>query len=240
VERSDKLRLVRSTAATQRPSFWICSARKAGREGGFTLIELLVVIVIAGILSGAVLLLFSNVSGAFHSQGVRIQNQDDARSAINQMARFIRMAASSADNMTTLSNSIATALPQDIEFYCDVDGDGISEKMRYYLDGTTLRNQTAAPLWISGSDPHWEYPAYETDGVVVQDAVRNGGEPVFCYYRYNGSELEEFTPTTAADRRGIVTVSILVRVNERPELAQGNVELSTTVQIRQRFNGGLE
>ncbi len=217
-----------------------CFKKRLCREDGFTLIELLVVIVVASIVSVAVLMLFSNVSGAFHSQGVRIQNQDDARTAINQMARFIRMATSSADNTTTISNSVATALPQDIEFYCDLDGDEIPEKVRYYLSGTTLLNQTAVPVWISGSNPHWEYPSYETNGIVVQDAVRNGTGPVFGYYRYNGTDLEQFTPANATERRSIVTVSISVQVNERPELAQGNVVLATSVQIRQRYSGGLE
>jgi prepilin-type N-terminal cleavage/methylation domain-containing protein len=213
---------------------------RCGRERGFTLIELLVVILVSAVVAVAVLAAFSSLSGGFHEQGVRMQNQDDARTAINQMTRYIRMATSSADNLTTQSNAIATALPQDIEFYCDVDGDGVAEKVRYYLDGITLLMQTAEPVWITGTSPHWQYPAYETDGVVIQDAVRNGVAAVFSYYRYASGVLQQFTPATAGDRMAIATVSISVTVNEKPELANGNVVLATDVQIRQRYEGGLE
>jgi hypothetical protein len=198
------------------------------------------VIILAAIVTAGVLASLSSVSGVFNSQGVRIQNQDDARTAINQMARYIRMATSSADNMTTQSNAIATALPQNVEFYCDIDGDGLAEKARYYLAGASLRMQTSEPVWVSGPSPHYEYPAYQTDGVVVQAAVRNGSDPVFGYYNYVGGTLVAFTPTTAALRQQIVTVSISLKVNEKPELARGAVVLATDVQIRQRYEGAVK
>ena len=209
------------------------------REGGWTLIELLVVVVLAAILSGAVYGLFSSVSGVFASQGVRIQNQDDARSALNEVTRYLRMATSSADNQTSQSNSIAEASPQAVEFYCDLDGDGIADKARYYLQGTTLKLRTVEPTWVLTPTPHWVYPAYTIDGVVIQNAVINGANPVFRYYRYSGGALVEFTPTTAALRQQIVTISVSLTVNEAPKLARGNVVLTTDVQIRQRYEGGL-
>jgi hypothetical protein len=181
-----------------------------------------------------------STTGVVASQNVRIQNQDDARLAINQMARYIRMATSSADNQTTQSNAIATAQPQDIEFYCDFDADGVAEKVRYYLTGNVLMSQSDEPVWVTGTSSHWEYSEYDTGGVVIQNTVQNGSDALFRYYRYNSGVLEQFTPTTVADRRAIVTVSISLRVNERPDLAASDVVLATDVQIRQRYEGGLE
>ena len=82
-------------------------------QSGFTLVEMLVTVVLVSVVGVAILMLFSSLSGVFHSQSVRIQNQDDARTAINQISRYVRMATSSADNMTSQSDAIATALPQD-------------------------------------------------------------------------------------------------------------------------------
>jgi Tfp pilus assembly protein PilE len=215
-------------------------AGSVGRTGGFTLVELMVILIIAGLISVAVLMAFSNMSGVFHSQGARIQNQDDARMALNEITRYIRMATSSADNMSSQSNAIATALPQDIEFYCDIDGDGVAEKVRYYLSGATLSMQTAKPQVIAAA-PYFTYPPYDTDGVVIQDAVRNGTRPVFTYsYLATDGTLQEFAPATDAERQAVVTVAVSLTVNERPDLAKGNVELATEVQIRQRYLGGIK
>lgn len=209
-------------------------------QRGLTIVELLVGMLIAIVVSFAVLAVLSSTTGVFDSQTVRMQNQDDARTAINQMARYIRMATSSADNVSSQSNAIATALPQDIELFCDVDGDGTAEKIRYYLEGSVLMSQAADPAWIETPDPHWEYAEYETDGVVIENTVRNGTEPVFTYYRNIGGALEAFTPSNETERREIVTVALTVRVNERPDLAAGDVGLETQVQIRQRYEGELQ
>lgn len=224
-----------------------CSGRACRRavcarvtdQRGFTVVEVLTVVVVLAIVSVAVLAIFSGLGGLFHSQETRIQNQDDARTAMNQVARFIRMATSSADNMTSQSNAVLTASEQDIEFYCDLDGDDTADKVRYYLDGSTLKMQSVAPVELE-DEPYYEYPEYDTDGIVVQEAIRNGTDPVFTYFYYiNPGVLAEFTPVTAADRQKIVTVSISLVVNAEPELAKGDVALATDVQIRQRYVGGV-
>jgi prepilin-type N-terminal cleavage/methylation domain-containing protein len=209
-------------------------------QAGFTLVELLVVVLLGGILSAAIIGVLLSVSGVFNSQGVRIQNQDDARTAINQVSRYIRMATSSADNQTSQTNSVLTALPQDLEFYCDLDGDGVAEKARYYLSGTSLKMQAVEPTWVLTPSPHWTYPTYTTDGVVVQNAIRNGTSALFRYYKNVSGSMVEFTPSTAALRQLVVTVGISLTVNEKPALAKGNVQLATNVEIRQRYEGGLK
>jgi prepilin-type N-terminal cleavage/methylation domain-containing protein len=208
-------------------------------DGGFTVVELVVAMVIVGIVSAAVLAIFGGLTGVFHSQQVRMQNQDYARTAINQMTRYLRMATSSADNMTTQSNAIERAASDDIEFYCDLDGDGLAEKVRYYLSDTTLLMQTADPTTIAAS-PYYSYPEYQTDGVVVGQAIRNGTEALFTYY-YGDDDggLAVFEPENASERQEIVTVGISLIVNATPELAAGNVQLAAEVQLRQRYEGGL-
>jgi prepilin-type N-terminal cleavage/methylation domain-containing protein len=221
------------------PAFRRAVAARLQGQGGFTMMELIVVILITTIIAVAILMTFSTLTGAFNSQTARIQNQDDARLAINQMARYIRMATSSADNMTSVSNAVATAAPQDIEFYCDVDGDWVAEKVRYYVSDGTLLMQTADPVSIA-DEPYYEYPVYETDGIVVQDAIQNGTEPVFVYYYCDDDgALQQFTPLSETDLQEVVTVSISLAVNTRPSAVKGSVEVATQVQIRQRYEGGL-
>jgi prepilin-type N-terminal cleavage/methylation domain-containing protein len=215
-------------------------SRLSGQRG-FTLIELTMVVLLASMISVAVLLMLQGTSNVFNSQEVRMLNQDDARTAINQVARYLRMATDSADNQSTVSNAIALANPQEVVFYCDVDGDKVSEKVRYYLANSILRSQTEDPEWVTSPTPGWHYGSYDTDGVVIENRVRNASDPMFTYYRYNGSgALETFSPSTDSLREKIVAIGITIKVGERPDLAAKDVELTTQVQIRQRYEGGLK
>jgi prepilin-type N-terminal cleavage/methylation domain-containing protein len=214
---------------------------------GFTLIELLVVMITAGIIAAAMLGLYYGVMRSFADTGNRIINQDDARTAANQITRYIRMAGSSASNQTSVSDAVALALPQELVFFTDIDGNGRAEKVRYYLVGQTMKMATVAPT-MSDNPP--SYPAYTTDGVVVMNGIRNGAATIFTYYQMNPAYLTNpipsndnlvvmTNPTSASDRAKILAVGITLYVNEAPKLSKGNVELYSLAQIRQRYNGGL-
>jgi prepilin-type N-terminal cleavage/methylation domain-containing protein len=210
-------------------------------QNGFTLIELTMVVLLASMISVAVLMMLRGTTSVFNSQEVRMLNQDDARTAINQLARYLRMATSSADSQSTASNAIALALPQEVVFYCDIDGDEVAEKVRYYLATSILRSQTEEPEWVTSPSPGWVYGAYDSTGVVIENRVRNESEPMFRYYRYDGNgALEAFNPSSDLLREAIVAIGLTIRVGERPDLAARDVELTTQVQIRQRYEGGLK
>lgn len=209
-------------------------------QHGFTVVELLVVVLIAGVVAAAVLSLYHGIFRGSADQMVRIQNQDSARLAMYEMSRFIRAASSSDSNLTSVSDSVALAAPHEVVFFADLDGDDSAERVRYYLSGTTLRMQAVEPDTRTAPPT---YPAgYATDAVVILDGVRNGANPVFTYFEFDEGtvSLRQIpTPNTEALRRAVVAVGIRLVVNEGPELARGGVELSTLVQIRQRYDGGL-
>ena len=221
---------------------------------GFSMIELLVVCIVAGILGSAMLALYEGLMRSWADTGHRIINQDDARAAINDISRYIRMAESSASNLTSTSDALALAQPQELIFYADIDGNGLPEKVRYYLSGKTLREAALAPN-TSTSPP--TYPTvYTTDGVVVMDGIQNGATPLFTYWRMNpnyvanpipaNDTLQDFLatvghyPSTPAELASIVAVGIKLYVNDSPQgVSKGPVALDTLIQIRQRYNGGL-
>ena len=213
------------------------------------MIELLVVCLVAGILGGAMLGLYQGLMRSWADTGHRIINQDDARSAINDISRYVRMAESSASNLTSTSDAVALAQPQELVFYADINGNGLPDKVRYYLSGKTLRRAALAPN-TSTSPP--TYPtAYTTDGVVVMDGIQNGTTPLFTYYKMNPAYAANpipsndtlvlmSNPTSAADLASIVAVGIKIYVNDSPAgVSKSPVGLDTLIQIRQRYNGGL-
>lgn len=215
-------------------------AKSIRRQGGFTLVELLVVVLVAGIMAAAVLGLYVSVFRSSADQSARIQNQDSARLAMYEMSRFIRAACSSDSNLTSISDSLALADPHEFVFFVDLDSDGSAERVRYYLSDTSLRMQTAEP--DTGTAPPTYPVEYDMDSVVILDGVRNGADAVFTYFGYDEDTVSLYeipTPNTEPLRRAVVAIGIELLVNEQPEIARGGVELSTRVQIRQRYDGGL-
>jgi type II secretory pathway pseudopilin PulG len=216
------------------------------KAGGFTLIELLVVCITAGLLGAAILGIYQGLVRSWADTNHRIVNQDDARFAINEISRYLRMAESSASNLTSFSDAVALATPSELVFYADLDGDGAPEKCRYYLDDTTLRLASLPPD-TSTSPP--SYPtAYTSDGIVIMKGIQS--TDIFTYYKMNPAYLTNpipsndtlvlvSNPTSADDLRSIIAVDITLAVNETPGLPDANVVLDTRVQIRQRYNGGL-
>jgi len=216
---------------------------------GFTMIELLVVMLLAGIIAGAMLGMYYGVVRSFADTGNRILNQDDARTAMNQMARYIRMASSSAANQTSVSDAINLASPQELVFYADINGNGQPDKVRYYLSGNTMMMASVAPIMTTNPP---SYPtAYGSNAVVVMNGIRNGATAIFTYWQMNPlydpnnpnpqyDNLVVMTnPTSASDLSKILAVGLTVYVNEVPKLSKGNVRLDSLAQIRQRYNGGL-
>lgn len=201
----------------------------------------MVVVLIAGLVAGGVLALYSSAFRTTADQNTRMQSQDSARLAMYEMSRFIRAACSSESNLTSVSDSLVRADPQEFVFFVDLDSDGAAEKARYYLSGTTLRFQTAEP---DTSVIPATYPdEYDTESVVILDGVRNGEEAVFTYYGYDEDTVSLYeisSPDTDLLRRHVVAIGIRLTVNEKPEIARGAVEVSTRVQIRQRYDGGLD
>jgi hypothetical protein len=203
----------------------------------------MVTVLVSGIMSAAILGLFLGMLRVFASEGSRMLSQDGARLGTQQMSRYIRGATSSAGNTSTYSDAVAVALPQDIVFFTDTNGDGNSEKVRFYLSGTTLYMQRASPIMTNHPPTYPTSPEYAFRSILCTGVV-NGSTAVFTYYIYNDTykRLDPVTlgtSPTAAQLRAVVGVGIDLNVNEQPKLAPSGARLSTVIQIRQRSNGGL-
>jgi prepilin-type N-terminal cleavage/methylation domain-containing protein len=218
------------------------------RKQGVTFIELLVVIVVAGLLGSAILGVYEGVVRSWANTSNRIINQDDARLAINEIGRYLRMAQSSESNLSSTSDAIAAAQPQELVFYSDINGDGLADKCRFYLSGQSLRLATVAPN--TGTSPPTYPTTYSGDGAVVLNGIQNGSTAIFTYYKLNPAYITNpipandtlvtaGNPTSATDLAKILAVGISLYINEVPQLSKGNVALDTLIQIRQRYDGGL-
>ena len=183
----------------------------------FTLIETMVVIVIFSLLMGA-------ISG-FIVWGYRIQSYswdqsqaiEEARKGIEVMVREIRSARYGEDGAYVIWNT------QDYQFgfFSDVDRDGEIEKVRYFLDGTTLKKGVIEPVGIPAT-----YPSSTEKIHTISTYVRNL-PPIFRYFDKLGNELP-----SPARRKDTKMMELFLVINVNPNRPPQNFEIQSRVQLR--------
>lgn len=122
------------------------------KNRGFTIIELLLVLAISTILLGVVADLVKNTFSLNRRASGDLSSYLDARRAFKTFASEVR----SADSITATSS-------ESISILIDLDGNGVPDSVRYYLDtdksfkrdasgsisimATSLENSTSTPLF---------------------------------------------------------------------------------------------
>lgn len=106
-------------------------------NNGFTLVEVLIVIAIFGLLAGA---LFGLIPSLYEINNYALNQAyaiDEARRGVKIMTREIREARAGEDG----SYLIEKAEDSEFIFFSDIDSDGKIEKVRYFLGGTSGKEE---------------------------------------------------------------------------------------------------
>ena len=161
---------------------------------GFSLAETIVTVAIvavigigAGKFSGDV---FS--FNRYFSKSLNVAS--DARKVLRPMVNEIRSAS-----LSSLGGyPIEVAGTNEFVFFTDTDDNGVKERVRYYLSGTTLKKGITVPT----GNPYVYNTANETSYDLIQ-YVRNGSTPIFTYYdsNYNGSTSALTSPVSVTSVR---------------------------------------
>jgi len=116
------------------------------RQAGFSLLELMVSTAIFAILLVGVCTLYSQSLAAYNRGENRIELQQSTRFAADLMLREIRLAGyDPSDSLTELpTTAVETAGAATITFVADVDGDDVSDRVRYRLVGTRILRDDGA------------------------------------------------------------------------------------------------
>ncbi len=195
---------------------------------GFSLVEMLVAIFIMGVgMIGFGLLLLSN----FRSNKFIIETGTTAvqvNRAVENIVETLRTARQ-ADNG---DYPIVSGSDFDIKFYADIDHDGITERVHYYLDSANKQVKKGVTKPTAGTPV--TYAAGDTTTTVVANAVVNTAtQPAFFYYNQNypGDTVNNPLVTPVAVQN-VRLVRIRLFMNIDPLKAPNNINVESFVDLR--------
>lgn len=142
-----------------------------------------------------------------------------AQRGIEAMVKTMREAAYAS----TGAYPIIQISTSSVAFYADVDSDPFIERLRFFIDGNTLKRGIIDPV----GDP----PVYSGTEVIstVSDSVRNvdQGVTTFRYYDVNGDLMTDLTDISALR---FIEVTIVVNIN--PFRMPNQFTLRSTAALR--------
>jgi type II secretory pathway pseudopilin PulG len=203
------------------------AARTLQREDGMSLAEVLIVSVLMLIVLGSTLTAFNQFERKARDNQQMNDAQDQARRALDLMARDLRNLASPTP---LLPKAVDLKLPQDLIFQSegktkDPDSNNAQNttRVRFCLNGTTQTLFRQIQIWKDAAPPAIPNtacgaPEGWNSTLVVATDVTNGTRPVFTY---NATQPDEVTE-----------VSAQVFVDTTPTRLPAEVDLQTTVFLR--------
>lgn len=186
------------------------------QQSAFTLVEMQVAILIFSI----IIVAFSSFvvyvyKSQYYSFG-QLEAVNSARRALEKTSEEIR----NARQAETGAYTIDAANDQSFVFYSDVDGDGQTEKIRYFLDNEELKKGVTEP----------PYTGVETITTLAYYVV-NGANPLFEYYDedYTGSQASLATPVSVTE---VKLVRFIIQVDRYENIIPPALTLESNIQIR--------
>ena len=188
---------------------------------GFTLIEILIAISIFIAIVGVLTLFVINIFNYNSYIGAKLTTADINREALRKITAEIRSASISSNGAYPIDTANATSF----SFYVDINNDGLKEKIRYFVNGTTLKRGVIKPT----GNP----PVYNSGNEIVTDFVKNltNTSSIFSYYdeNYDGTTAPLPTPININLIRLVkITITSDTNLNRAP----GADTLTTQISIR--------
>ncbi|MFM2357335.1 MAG: hypothetical protein RJA61_72 [Candidatus Parcubacteria bacterium] len=185
---------------------------------GMTMVEMIIVIFIFGIISLA--------TAQFQLDVFRLSGYaDKSLNAVFNSRQILKIMVSELRSTTISENGsypLQAVATSTLTFYSDVDGDGLVERVRYFLQGTDFKKGIVEPT----GNPY-VYTGTETT-VTLVSGVRNTATSIFTYYDtdYTGTTLPLSNPSVSDIRLIKVTIEIDEDPNKPPAMLTSTTQVS--------------
>ena len=195
---------------------------KTSAPKGFTLIEMVVVMVTLAMIGAAVAAFQRNIVTFNAIIQDDLNGQQELRTGVKNMLFEIRSTAPSS----TGTYALDTVASSTLIFYSDLNGDGLRERVRYFLSGKTLKRGVVKP---TGSPLTYNLGT-ETTSDVVHNLVLSATD-VFSYYdsSYSGTTAPLTQPVNVLQVR---LVRIIMTVDRDPKRAPGPLTITAEATLR--------
>ncbi|MBT3539026.1 type II secretion system protein [Candidatus Parcubacteria bacterium] len=192
-------------------------------KSGVTLVEVIVVIGIFSIITFGANWLIVNSLRSNTVIWEQLATQSEGRKVLKQVVNEIRKAEESSVG----SFPIVIAGDNELAVYANTDSDSLRERIRFWLDGTTLKRGIIKP---SGNPLSYT----QTESVVeIAHDVKNieQGVPVFYYYdeSYTGTEDALISPVSLTD---IHVIRVQLELEKDPTKTPVPLHVESVLHIR--------
>jgi Tfp pilus assembly protein PilW len=221
---------------------------RARDERGTTLAELMIVVLLLGMIVAPAAMFLTSSQRNQRVVDESVRQQQDARIALDSWARAIREAGYPAGLNYTSSSLFQSASDNDVSFYSDIDNDGISEKVRYYLSGASVMRSVTNPDCNQNPCSYGDTATVATKTVL--SSIRNGDlsacsgqsgtKPIFTYYSVDhgtGAQTQMPSGGSVSNLVDISFVKMTAVVDITPGKSPTCQTLETAVSLR-NWRGG--
>jgi prepilin-type N-terminal cleavage/methylation domain-containing protein len=190
---------------------------------GFSLLEVIIVVAIASTIVLVVANLGSNTNLLNNLVSQELQSKSDISQTLQIMTTAIRSASPSASG----AYPIISAATSSFIFYSDTDGDGIVERVRYFLASSSIKEGLVQPTGTPATYP----TSSEVVTDIIDSLVLSTSTPLFSYYNlnYTGSQP---AMTSTVDVSTIRLVKIAFSADTKPQQSPGPQYFSAFIDIR--------
>lgn len=188
-------------------------------SSGFTILEIMIATIMVAIIGGVATLFAGYFMQSYSFSFDENQNINQAQQAMTVMIRQIRKTRNGDDG----SWPIITAEDNNFTFYSDIDGDGRTDRIRYFLNGTMLQKGVIPPTQVPVT-----YPSQNEVISTIVNNIDTSTAPLFTYY--NGEWPDDTVSNPLSGEQRIVDTRY-VDVNIRINTSSGSGSIVTPFQL---------
>jgi type II secretory pathway pseudopilin PulG len=197
------------------------------KKKGISLVDTLIAITIFSFLMISVGIMVVHFMRTQTDTLQQIRSASEARIAIKRLSRSLTNMSNGADG----SFPVVSANDDELVYYSDLDGDLVTERIRYYVADQIIREEI---LFFDSTSQTYTQTGKQ-DKYIIGSVINTAAEPLFLYYQkgYDGLNTPEtYQLTEPINIAQINSVEINLMVNVDPANNPDTFNIKEHINLR--------